>query len=142
VAPNARIAASIVVAGLVAGCSDELAMPTLQEKWKKVQALKVEESTVDELTAKLGAPYRSSDGETKRSRFWYPFEGVTRDGKPKTAPMLIVILSDNGEIISYMRSEPLVLDNGPTHIVPHDYRAKVGGHWIRRELDTATRPAD
>src|SRR6478752_5685049 len=102
-----RIAGALLLI-LIAGCSEEPSALTLQEKWAKVQAVNVQESTVAQLEEQLGAPYRSDDGETKRSRFWYPFEGIAGDDKPETAPMLIVIIDDKGEITSFMRSEPIV----------------------------------
>ena len=92
---------------LIAGCSEPPPLPTLQEKWAKVQSLNVEDATVDELVAKLGAPYRSDDGAKKRSRFWYPFEGVS-SGKTQShrSHAHIVILDDAGTINSFMRTEP------------------------------------
>jgi hypothetical protein len=125
---------------LVAGCSDPPPLPTLEEKWAKVQSLNVEDSTVDELVAKLGAPYRSDDGAKQRSRFWYPFEGVTSAKTTATAPMLIVILDDAGAINSYMRSEPVMMPGAAPgaelRIVPRDYRTKINGKWKNRELAT------
>ena len=50
-----RIGASFLMLFLVVGCSDPPPLPTLQEKWEKVKALNVEDSTVDELVSKLGA---------------------------------------------------------------------------------------
>jgi hypothetical protein len=121
---------------LIAGCSEPPPLPTLQEKWAKVQSLNVEDATVDELVAKLGAPYRSDDGAKKRSRFWYPFEGVTSGKTQATAPMLIVILDDAGTINSFMRTEPVPGQNAELRIVPRDYRTKVNGKWKNCELAT------
>ncbi len=121
---------------LIAGCSEPPALPTLQEKWAKVQSLNVEDATVDDLVAKLGAPYRSDDGTTKRSRFWYPFEGVTNGKTKATAPMLIVILDDAGTINSYMRTEPVPEPNAELRIVPRDYKTKINGKWKNCELAT------
>jgi hypothetical protein len=121
---------------LIAGCSEPPPLPTLQEKWAKVQRLNVEDATVDELVAKLGAPYRSDDGAKKRSRFWYPFEGVTSGKTKATAPMLIVILDDAGTINSFMRTEPVPGQNAELRIVPRDYRTKVNGKWKNCELAT------
>jgi hypothetical protein len=121
---------------LVAGCAEPAPVPTLEEKWDKVQKLNVEDATVDELVAKLGAPYRSDDGAKERSRFWYPFEGVTSGNTTATAPMLIVILDDLGAINSYMRNEPVVVPGAEPRIVPRDYRMKVNGKWKHRELET------
>jgi hypothetical protein len=125
---------------LVAGCSEPAPVPTLQERWAKVQKLNVENATVDELVAKLGAPYRSDDGASERSRFWYPFEGVTSAKTTATAPMLIVILDDVGAINSYMRTEPVMVPDAGTgaepRIVPRDYKIKINGKWKNRELET------
>ena len=121
---------------LVAGCSEPAPVPTLQEKWAKVQKLNVEDATVDELVAKLGAPYRSDDGVKERSRFWYPFEGVTSGNTTATAPMLIVILDDLGAINSYMRTEAVMAPNAEPRIVPRDYKIKINGKWKNRELET------
>jgi hypothetical protein len=125
---------------LIAGCSEPPPLPTLQQKWAKVQSLNVENATVDELVAELGAPYRSDDGAKQRSRFWYPFEGVTSAKKMATAPMLIVILDDAGAINSYMRNEPVTAaDAGPAaelRIVPRDYKIKLNGKWKNRDLGT------
>jgi hypothetical protein len=125
---------------LVAGCSEPPRLPTLQEKWAKVQSLNVEDSTVDELIAKLGAPYRSDDGVKQRSRFWYPFEGLTSAKTKATAPMLIVILNDAGAINSYMRTEPVAPPGAGPHaelrIVPRDYKTKINGKWKNCELAT------
>ena len=138
-----RIGASfglIFLLSLIAGCSEPPPIPTLQEKWAKVQSLNVEKATVDELIAKLGAPYRSDDGEKKRSRFWYPFEGVTGAKTKATAPMLIVFLDDAGTINSYMRSEPVPTPDadprGELRIVPRDYKTKINGTWKNCELAT------
>jgi hypothetical protein len=127
---------ALLVLILVLGCSDPPPLPTLQEKWAKVQSLNVEDSTVDELISKLGAPYRSDDGETERSRFWYPFDGVTAANTTATAAMLIVILDDNGVITSYMRSEPVFMPNAETRIVPREYKIKIQGRWKRRDFKT------
>ncbi len=124
---------------LVAGCSEPAPLPTLQEKWAKVQSLNVERSTVDELVAKLGAPYRSDDGAKQRSRFWYPFEGVTSAKTTATAPMLIVFLDDVGAIDSYLRTEPVMVPNAEPRIVPRDYKIKIDGKWKSRELKTGKR---
>ena len=121
---------------LVAGCSEPAPLPTLEERWAKVQKLNVEDATVDELVAKLGAPYRSDDGAKERSRFWYPFEGVTSANTSATAPMLIVILDDVGAINSYMRTEPVMVPGAEPHIVPRDYKIKINGKWKNRELET------
>ncbi len=125
---------------LIAGCSEPPPLPTLQEKWTKVQSLNVQDATVDELVAKLGAPYRSDDGAKQRSRFWYPFEGVTSGKTKATAPMLIVILDDAGAINSYMRTEPVLApDSEPRaepRIVPRDYKTKINGKWKNCELAT------
>jgi hypothetical protein len=121
---------------LIAGCSEPPAALTLQEKWAKVQATNVKDSTVAELTDRLGPPYRSDDGETKRSRFWYPFEGLTSDGTPETAPMLIVILDEKGVITSFMKSEPVMTENAPIHIRPHEYMIRVGKTWKLGDLKT------
>jgi hypothetical protein len=119
---------------LIAGCTEPPPIPTLREKWAKVQSLNVEDATVDELVAKLGAPYRSDDGAKKRSRFWYPFEGVTSAKTKATAPMLIVFIDDGGAIDSYMRSEPVLVPNADIRIVPRDYKVKIAGKWENREL--------
>ncbi len=132
-----RISASLLMLFLVVGCSDPPPLPTLQEKWEKVKALNVEDSTVDELVSKLGAPYRSNDGEVGRSRFWYPFDGVTRANTKATAAMLIVTLDDRGAITSYMRSEPVPMPNDEMRIVPRKYKVKSKGTWARREFKTA-----
>ena len=125
---------------LIAGCSEPPPLPTLREKWAKVQSLNVENATVDDLVAKLGAPYRSDDGAKKRSRFWYPFEGITSAKTKATAPMLIVFLDDVGTIDSYMRSEPVLAPDAEPRaeprIVPRDYRTKVNGQWKNCELAT------
>ncbi len=121
---------------LVAGCSEPASVPTLQEKWAKVQNLNVEDATVDELVAKLGAPYRSDDGAKERSRFWYPFEGVTSGNTTATAPMLIVLLDDVGAINSYMRTEPVMAPGAEPRIAPRDYKIKINGKWKNRELET------
>src|SRR5271156_663634 len=118
-----RTACALVLI-VIAGCSEPPPPLTLREKWAKVEAVNVEDSSVVELTERLGAPYRSDDGETKRSRFWYPFEGVTSGGTPETAPMLILILDDMGEITSFMTSEPIARPNAPTLIRPRDYMIK------------------
>jgi hypothetical protein len=130
-----RIASALVLI-LIAGCSEPPAPLTLQEKWAKVQAVNVQDSTVDQLTERLGPPYRSEDGETKRSRFWYPFEGVTSTGNPETAPMLIVIVDNDGEVTAFMRSEPVMSENAPIRIRPCDYMMKVDGEWKRGDLKT------
>ncbi len=130
------IRASLLVLFLVVGCSDPPPLPTLQEKWEKVKVLNVEDSTVDELITRLGAPYRSNDGEIGRSRFWYPFDGLTSANTKATAAMLIVTLDDNGAITSYMRSEPVPMPNDEMRIVPREYKVKVQGTWTRREFKT------
>ncbi len=127
--------ASALALILIAGCS-EPPMPTLQQKWAKVAATNVKDSTVAELTDRLGAPYRSDDGATKRSRFWYPFEGLTSKGKPETAPMLIVILDNEGVITSFMISEPVMTEKAPIHIRPHEYMIRVGNTWKPGDLET------
>jgi hypothetical protein len=128
-------ATSVVI--LVLGCSEPtLPQLTLQEKWAKVQSLKVEDATIEDLTSKLGYPYRSDDGEIQRSRFWYPFEGLTSTNTRATAPMLIVIMGDGEMITSYLRSEPVVAPDGETHIVPHEYKTKINGKWKKRDLKT------
>jgi hypothetical protein len=130
------MSASLLVLFLVVGCSDPLPLPTLQEKWEKVKAVNVEDSTVDELVSKLGAPYRSNDGQIGRSRFWYPFEGVTSANTKATAAMLIVTLDDRGAITSYMRSEPVLMPNDEMRIVLREYKVKIKGTWTRHEFKT------
>ena len=137
-----RTRASLLVLFLVVGCSDPPPLPTLQEKWEKVKTLNVEDSTVDELVSKLGAPYRSNDGEIGRSRFWYPFDGVTSANTRATAAMLIVTLDDRGAITSYMRSEPVPMPNDEMRIVPREYKVKVKDTWTRRAFKTAKGAGD
>jgi hypothetical protein len=125
----ALLLATLLVVWLVPARSpDEI---RVMSKWAKVEALRLPEATLAEITEALGpsdVTDNYSTGNPNDTIYeWYTFGGIAKDGAGSPWHMLHITVRYN-TTLSFLRQKPLIRANGAVEAVTFDegWRDKQG----------------